>query len=150
MDVTLFAYLAGLSVPGSWHPQILAVQLTLSQTGEQIMPTTSLLLAPTDFWTLLRPCSMPSAFYSCWHALTHFSDNWISMSTVLLRSSTTDRAYVRPTYLLTTKAELECSFEFFYSTIANNICGFLFNFSKWTYVALFAQQGFERKVFATL
>ena len=34
--------------------QILADQLALSQPGGQIMPN-SLLLAPTDFWTFLRP-----------------------------------------------------------------------------------------------
>ena len=37
-------------------PQFFAKQLTLSQPGEQIMPTT-VLLAPPNFQTLRRPCS---------------------------------------------------------------------------------------------
>ena len=37
-------------------PQFLAKQLTLSQPGGQIMPTT-VLRAPPDFETLRRPCS---------------------------------------------------------------------------------------------
>ena len=43
-----------------WHPQILADQLTLSQPGRQIMPT-SLLLAPPDFQTFRRPCAVQCA-----------------------------------------------------------------------------------------
>jgi hypothetical protein len=37
-------------------PQFLAEQLTLSQPGGQIMPTTVLQAPPTDFQTLRRPC----------------------------------------------------------------------------------------------
>jgi hypothetical protein len=44
---------AGGHVP----PQFLAEQLTLSQPGGQIMPTTVLSALP-DFQTLRRPCSM--------------------------------------------------------------------------------------------
>jgi hypothetical protein len=39
---------------GLWPPQFLAKQLTLSQPGGQIMPTT-VLQAPPDFQTLRRP-----------------------------------------------------------------------------------------------
>ena len=40
---------------GAVAPQFLAEQLTLSQPGGQIMPTT-VLQAPPDFQTLRRPC----------------------------------------------------------------------------------------------
>ena len=40
---------------GGFKPLFLAEQLTLSQPGGQIMPTT-VLRAPTDFGTLQRPC----------------------------------------------------------------------------------------------
>ena len=40
---------------GLQPPQCLAEQLTLSQPGGQIMPTT-VLQAPPDFQTLRRPC----------------------------------------------------------------------------------------------
>ena len=42
----------------SWYPQILADQLTLAQTGGKIMLSTLQYLAPADFQTLLRPCSI--------------------------------------------------------------------------------------------
>jgi hypothetical protein len=42
---------------GLWPPQFLAKQLTLSQPGGQIMPTT-VLQAPPDFQTLRRPCGL--------------------------------------------------------------------------------------------
>ena len=48
-----------VSEPGGWGVmahQILADQLALSQPERHIMPN-SLLLAPTDFWTFLRPWS---------------------------------------------------------------------------------------------
>ena len=47
-------------VPGVWHPQILADQLTLSQPGgsDYCPPHYLLLLAPPDYQTFLRPCHM--------------------------------------------------------------------------------------------
>ena len=53
---------AGPSQVGGWGalaPQFLAKQLTLSQPGGQIMPTTEI-QAPPDFQTLRRPWNM------CW------------------------------------------------------------------------------------
>ena len=52
--------LSGPSQAGGWGgfrppPQFLAKQLTLSQPGGQIMPTT-VIQAPPDFQTLRRPC----------------------------------------------------------------------------------------------
>ena len=45
----------GRTLGASAPPQCLAEQLTLSQPGGQIMPTT-VLQAPSNFQTLRRPC----------------------------------------------------------------------------------------------
>jgi hypothetical protein len=49
----------GLGSGGALAPQFLAKQLTLSQPGGQIMPTTVLQASP-DFQTLRRPCQYHS------------------------------------------------------------------------------------------
>ena len=41
---------------GALAPQFLTKQLTLSQPGGQIMPTTVIQAPPPDFQTLRRPC----------------------------------------------------------------------------------------------
>ena len=50
---------AGGPAGGALAPQFLAKQLTLSQPGGQIMPTT-VLQAPPDFQTLRRPYKIMS------------------------------------------------------------------------------------------
>ena len=55
------SYESGLSQAGGLgvlEPQSLAKQLTLSQPGGQIMPTTVLQAPPPDFQTLRRPCEL--------------------------------------------------------------------------------------------
>jgi len=52
-------YISGIIAPQFW-----AEQLTLSQLGEQIMPTT-VLRAPPDFQTLQRPCFVLTKILLC-------------------------------------------------------------------------------------
>ena len=60
----------GLSEPGvPWPPQILTDQLTLSQPGRQIIPTT-LLPTPSDFQTFLQPLKKKKKL------LTKMSQEW--------------------------------------------------------------------------
>ena len=82
------ACLSGLSEPGvlgvACHPQILANQLTLSQPGEQIMPTTILLASP-EFQTSDGPVFASPPIWLLFSQQTGMSGIWDMVFRLLYR-----------------------------------------------------------------